>query len=330
MNLKKLSAFVLLPAFLVASAVIISMKATAIIPVIAPKVDHEENISHEFNFKSNYASVLGSKIHYIDEGSGEVVVLVHGNPTSSYLWRNIIPTLAKTNRVIALDLVGMGKSAKPDIDYKYQDHTKYFNAFIESLELKNITLVLHDWGGAIGLDYARKNQDNVRKIAMMEAVTRPMSWNEADIVTKTLFQKFREEEEGYELIVEENYFVEKLLPMMSGRKLSKLEMDRYREPFLQKSERKPVRVWPQEIPINETPWQNHMDVAENYEYLKNSDVSVLFIHADPGIIYSEDFVVTLKKDIPRATFASIGEGLHYLQETQPKKLSSIISEWINR
>lgn len=327
---KKLSAVLLFPVLLVVSAVIISMKATTIIPIIAPKVDSEENISHEFNFQSHYASVLGSKIHYIDEGKGDIVILVHGNPTSSYLWRNIIPTLSKTNRVIALDLVGMGKSEKPDIDYKYLDHSKHFNAFIESLDLKNVTLVLHDWGGAIGLNYARKNPDNVKKIAMMEAVTRPASWNEADVVTKILFQKFRDEEEGYELIVEDNYFVEKLLPMMSGRKLSELEMDHYREPYLKESERKPVRVWPQEIPIDETPLENHIDVTKNYEYLKNSDTPVLFIHADPGIIYSKDFVVTLEEDIPRATFVSIGEGLHYLQETQPKKISSIISEWMNQ
>ena len=327
---KKLVAALLLPFLLAAGTVTVSMNATAIIPAIAPKVDSEANISPEFNFQSNYASVLGSKIHYVDEGSGEVVVLVHGNPTSSYLWRNIIPTLAETNRVIALDLVGMGKSDKPSIDYTYQDHAKYFNAFIESLELKDVTLVLHDWGGAIGLDYARKSPDNVKQIAMMEAVTRPMSWSEADLVTKTLFKKFRDEKEGYELIVEDNYFVEKLLPMMSGRKLSELEMNSYREPYLQESDRKPVRVWPQEIPISGTPERNTSDIAKNYEYLKNSDVPVLFIHANPGIIYTQDFVTSLDRDIDRATFANIGEGLHYLQEAQPAKLASVISEWINK
>ena len=327
---KKLTAILLLPFIMASSVLTISMNAPKIIPAIAPKVDSEANISPKFNFKSNYASILGSNIHYIDEGSGEIVVLVHGNPTSSYLWRNIIPTLAKTHRVIALDLVGMGKSDKPDLDYGYQDHTKYFNAFIESLGLNNITLVLHDWGGALGLDYARKNPDNVKQIAMMEAVTRPMSWDEADLVTKILFQKFRDEKIGYKLIVEDNYFVEKLLPMMSGRKLSKLEMDYYREPYLNQSARKPVRVWPQEIPINETPQRNHIDVSKNYEYLKTSNIAVLFIYGEPGVIYSQNFVSTLKQDIPRATFASIGEGLHYLPETQPQKLSGIISEWINR
>ena len=319
----------LLPLLIAGSALAVSANITNIIPAIAPKVDSEANISPEFNFTSNYASVLGSKIHYVDEGSGDVIVLVHGNPTSSYLWRNVIPTLAQTHRVIALDLVGMGKSDKPNIDYTYQDHTKYFNAFVESLELKDITLVLHDWGGAIGLDYARKNPDNVKQIAMMEAVTRPMTWDEADPVTKILFKKFRDEEAGYELIVEDNYFVEKLLPMMSGRKLSEVEMNNYREPYLQESDRKPVRVWPQEIPISGTPEGNTIDITQNYEYLKNANVPVLFIHADPGIIYTKDFVNSLDRDIERATFANIGECLHYLQEAQPTKLANVISQWIN-
>ena len=202
-----------------------------IFPMLAPTVDAEKNIKADFNFKSNYVEVLGSKMHYVEEGQGETIVLLHGNPTSSYLWRNIIPTLAKTHRVIAPDLIGMGKSDKPELDYMFQDHSKYFKAFLKAVDVKNVTLVFHDWGGAIGLDYYRGAPDNVKRLVIMEAVIRPIYWKDADFVTTMIFKKLRDEKEGHQLIVEENYFVEKLLPMMSGRKLSEQEMNYYRAPY---------------------------------------------------------------------------------------------------
>lgn len=300
-----------------------------IIPMMAPSVDHEENISPDFNYKSQFMSINGEKIHYVDEGQGDVVILVHGNPTSSYLWRNIIPTLSKTHRVIALDLIGMGKSSKPDIAYTLQDHTKYFRSFVKRLKVENVTLVLHDWGGGIGLDYARKNPQNVKRIVMIEAVTNPITWDDADMVSTYMFKMFRDQEDGDELLIEDNYFVEKMLPMMIGRKLSKKEHDYYKKPYLKKSARKPVRVWPQEIPIEGTPKRNLSDIGKNYKYLKTSSVPIMFIHGDPGIIYTEDTIKKFKKEIPRAKFFFIGEGLHYIQETKPRKISKAISKFIN-
>lgn len=301
---------------------------TTVIPKMAPKVDSETAIGDDFNFRSHFVNVHGSEIHYVDEGEGETLVLVHGNPTSSYLWRNIIPALSEEYRVIAIDLVGMGKSEKPDIDYTLQDHIHYFNAFIDALELKDINLVLHDWGGAIGLNYLKENPQNVNRIVLMEAVTKPMSWKDADMVSEFLFKRLRGEKSGEKLIVENNYFVEKLLPMMSGRKLTDVEMDYYRSPYITEGSRKPVRVWPQEIPIDGTPERNYKLVSENYEYLKKSGKPILFLHGKPGLIYSKKMIATLKTHFPDASFKSVGPGLHYLQETQPSSISNEILTWV--
>jgi haloalkane dehalogenase len=145
---------------------------------ISPPLPYEQNISAEFPFESNYVEVLGSQMHYIDEGEGDPILFIHGNPTSSYLWRNIIPYVEPYGRAIAVDLIGMGKSDKPDIGYRFVDHAKYLEAFIEKLDLKNITLVVHDWGSALGFNYAMQNEDNIKGIAFMEAFLMPfnMEW----------------------------------------------------------------------------------------------------------------------------------------------------------
>jgi alpha/beta hydrolase fold len=136
---------------------------------------YEQNISAEFPFESNYVEVLGSQMHYIDKGEGDPILFIHGNPTSSYLWRNIIPYVEPYGRAIAVDLIGMGKSDKPDIGYRFVDHAKYLEAFIEKLDLNNITLVIHDWGSALGFNYAMQNEDNVKSIAFMEAFLMPLT-----------------------------------------------------------------------------------------------------------------------------------------------------------
>ncbi|MEM9605497.1 MAG: haloalkane dehalogenase [Pseudomonadota bacterium] len=304
---------------------------TAIIPRIAPKVDHEADISADFPFESRFIDVLGSQLHYVDEGqpTAPTALLLHGNPTSSYLWRNIIPTLARTHRVVVPDLIGMGRSAKPDIDYTLQDHQRYITAFIDALGLADMDLVLHDWGGAIGVHYARMHPDNVDSIMMIEAVHRPMQWDETDVVSRYLFKTLRDADDGYDLIVEQNYFVEKLLPMMAGRDLSDAEMDAYRAPYRAKSDRAPLRQWPLEIPISGTPARNVESVGDNYAFLATSRVPVHFVHAEPGLIYNAEMVDSMKRDLPDAVFTHLGEGMHFLQESQPTRLAEAISAWIN-
>ena len=299
-----------------------------LIPAIAPGVEAEASISADFPYQSKFIEVLGSQMHYVDEGEGDPILLLHGNPTSSYLWRNVIPHLRPEGRVIAVDLIGMGKSDKPELSYRFEDHIEYVEAFIESLELENILLVLHDWGGGIGFDYAMRHPENVRGIAFMEAVMRPTRWEDAGVIAKYLFTNLRDEEAGYDLVVRENYFVEKLMPMMAGRELSEQEMDYYRAPYLRESDRKPVQVWPQELPISGSPERTHTRIAATYERLKESTMPLLLLVAEPGMIMNQQSVETLERDLPRMTVKEIGPGMHYVQETQPTNIGKAIASWM--
>ncbi len=159
-----------------------------------------EKISAAFPYESRFVTVKGSQMHYVEQGEGDPILFVHGNPTSSYLWRNVIPHLSGSGRCIALDLIGMGRSDKPDIPYRLFDHVEYFDGFINALGLGPITLVLHDWGGFMGMHYASKNLENVRAIVLMEAIIKPMRWTDRSEVFQGLFKRFRSEE-GWEMIV---------------------------------------------------------------------------------------------------------------------------------
>jgi haloalkane dehalogenase len=250
---------------------------------ISPPLPYEQNISAEFPFESNYVEVLGSQMHYIDEGEGDPILFIHGNPTSSYLWRNIIPYVEPYGRAIAVDLIGMGKSDKPDIGYRFVDHAKYLEAFIEKLDLKNITLVVHDWGSALGFNYAMQNEDNVKGIAFMEAFLMPLTWNGFPENVKEIFQTIRTPESGYDLIVNKNFFVEQLLPNAILRNLTEEEMNQYREPFKTVESRKPTWVWPNEIPIDGKPADVHKIVTDYNQWLQETELPKLLFYAYPGV-----------------------------------------------
>jgi haloalkane dehalogenase len=235
-------------------------------------IPYEQNISAKFPYESNYVEVLGSRMHYIDEGNGDPIFFIHGNPTSSYLWRNIIPHVEPYGRVIAVDLIGMGKSDKPDIGYRFVDHSRYLEAFIERLDLKNITLVVHDWGSALGFNYAMHNEDNVKGIAFMEAFLMPLTWNGFPENVKKIFQTIRTPEIGYDLIVNENFFVENLLPGAIVRNLTDEEMNQYREPFKTVESRKPTWVWPNEIPIDGKPVDVYNIVDDYNQWLQETEI----------------------------------------------------------
>src|SRR5919106_286292 len=205
---------------------------------------HQQNISAEFPFKSNYVEVLGSKMHYIDEGEGDPIFFIHGNPTSSYLWRNIIPFVEPHGRVIAVDLIGMGKSDKPVIDYRFVDHANYLDGFIEKLGLRNITLVMHDWGSALGFHYAMRHESNIKGIAFMEAILMPIpNWGVFPNDMQQTFQAFRTPNVGWDMIVNKHVFVEQILPGAVVRRLTEEEMNHYREPYKDPASRKPLWRW---------------------------------------------------------------------------------------
>src|SRR5713226_9229742 len=223
----------------------------------------QREISAAFPYESKFVEVLGSKMHYVEEGSGDPVLFLHGNPTSSYLWRNVIPHVSSLGRCIVLDLIGMGKSDKPAIEYRFVDHARYVDGFIEALGLRNITLVIHDWGSALGFHYARRNEGNVKGIAFMEAIVRPLTWGEWPEQAKGMFQAFRTPGTGEQMIMDNNMFVEATLPGAMLRKLSDEEMNHYREPYPDRESRLPLWRWPNEIPIDGEPADVH-DIVQAY------------------------------------------------------------------
>ena len=287
-------------------------------------------ISAEFPFESRYVEVHGSRMHYIDEGEGPPILLLHGNPTSSYLWRNVIPHLLDRGRCIAPDLIGMGQSDKPDLGYTFFDHVRYLDAFIEALDLKDITLVIHDWGSGLGFHYAARNPDNVRGIAFMEAMVGPMYWKDFPPDYRLGFKMFRAPVVGGVMIQGLNVFLNKMMPQTIVRPLSDEEKRRYPEPYPSWGSRKPVRVWPQQIPIDGKPADVHEALASYAEWLQSTDKPKLLLYAHPGGIIQEGNVERLRETLPALETVDIGEGVHYLQEDNPHGIGEAIADWMGR
>lgn len=284
-------------------------------------------ISAEFPFESHYVEVEGSKIHYIDEGTGDPILFLHGNPTSSYLWRNIIPYMSGLGRCIAPDLIGMGKSDKPDIDYSFFDHVKYIDGFIEKLGLKNITLVIHDWGSGIGFHYLKRHEENVKAVAFMEAILQTIPSYEAMGPMGAMFKNMRTPEVGWDLIVKQNMFVEVILPGAVLRKLTEEEMNHYREPFLEESSRKPVWKWPNEVPIGGEPAEVVKAVDAYRENLTKSHKPKLLFYATPGALMTADMVQWCKDNLMHLETVDIGAGSHFIQEDNPHKIGEELARW---
>jgi len=303
---------------------------TQLIPSFVPSVKAEANISADYPFEDHYVMVKGARIHYVEVGSGPAVVFVHGNPTSSYLWRNVLPIVGRNHRAIAVDLVGMGRSDKPDIAYRLADFIEYFDGFMAAMNLQQVTLVVHDWGGAIGIDWAMRHPENVKALAMMETIIAPMHWDQVDVFTRYLFRQLRDPEVAQQLNVKENYFVEKLLPAMSGRPLSEQEMAAYRAPFLHESDRRLIALFPQQIPFDGEPADVADRVARNFALLQSSHVPLLLLHAEPGAIVQGKYLQQLRESLPRMTVRDIGPGIHFIQESQPTRIGSELSEWITQ
>ena len=303
---------------------------TQLIPKFVPTVKAEANISSAYPYESRFVTVEGSRIHYIETGAaagGTPVVFVHGNPTSSYLWRNVLPVVGKDHRAIAVDLVGMGRSDKPDIPYSVEDFIRYFDGFMAQMNLKEVILVVHDWGGPIGIDYAMRHQDQVKGLAMMETIVAPMHWDQVDIFTRYLFKQLRDPQTGEELNVQQNYFVEKLIPAFSGRDLSEAEMAAYRAPFQKPSDRKLIALFPQQIPFDGEPARVHRRVAENFEKLKATKIPLLLLYAEPGAIVQGKYLEDLRTNLPAMKTVDIGPGLHFIQESQPTAIGQAIDQW---
>ena len=284
-------------------------------------------ISAAFPFESKYVEVHGSKMHYIDEGAGDPILFLHGNPTSSYLWRNIIPFLTPHGRCIAPDLIGMGKSDKPDIPYRFFDHYKYVEGFIEKMGLSNVTLVIHDWGSGLGFHYAMQNEADIKGIAFMEAIVRPSKWSEFPRDFKMGFKLFRTPGVGWFMISVMNMFVKQILPQAIVRELSDEEKRYYASPYPTIASRKPVRQWPCEIPIDGTPADVHQAVEEYNRKLQESDLPKILFHAQPGGIIGEETVQWCKDNLKNLRCVDIGKGIHFVQEDNPSLIGDELAKW---
>ncbi|MFI5399897.1 MAG: haloalkane dehalogenase [SAR324 cluster bacterium] len=278
---------------------------------------------------SRFATVKGARMHYLERGQGDAIVLVHGNPTSSYLWRNVIPHLSPLGRCIAPDLIGMGRSDKPAIGYRLSDHVEYFEGFIESLGLQRMRLVLHDWGGFLGLHFAARNPGRVSAIALMETVLKPMRMSDRAEGFQRAFGMLRGPA-GRDKIYGENFFVERILPGSILRKLTEEEMSAYREPFLEEASRKPTYVFPNEIPIDGQPADVAAAVAEYDAALAHARIPMLLLTFEPGAIVQEAEIEWCKRNWPRIVIRNMGAGVHFVQEDQPAAIGRALADWFQR
>ena len=280
-------------------------------------------------YERHRIAFLETEISYVDTGAGEPVVFLHGNPTSSYLWRNVIPHVEGLGRCLAPDLVGMGDSgAAPDGSYRFVDHARYLDAWFEALGLTNVTLVVHDWGSALGFYWAYRHPERVRGIAYMEAVVRPLTWEEWRDESRQIFQDLRSEA-GEEMVLEKNLFIEGILPSAVLRDLTEEEMNVYRRPYLEPGEsRRPTLTWPRELPINGEP-EDVVSIVDDYsKWLAQSDVPKLFVNAEPGAILTgsqREFCRTW----PNQEEVTV-RGAHFVQEDSPHEIGEALATFVRR
>jgi len=239
-----------------------------------------------------------------------------------------MPFAAQHGRAIAMDLIGMGKSDKPDIPYRFFDHVPFVDGFIDALGLNDITLVLHDWGSGLGFHYAHRHPENVRGIAFMEAIYRPVKWSDFPSDFKIGFKLMRTPVVGWVMVSGLNFFVNKILPQAIVRDLSETEMARYREPYPTFRSRRPLRRWPCEIPIEGNPADVHLAVSAYNAWLQETSIPMILFHADPGGLIREKDVAWCRKHIRNLTTVDIGPGLHFVQEDNPNKIGSELGKWI--
>jgi len=281
-----------------------------------------------------WVDVLGSRMSYLEIGEGEPVLFLHGNPTSAYLWRNVMPHVAKGHRAIAIDLIGMGNSAKPGIDYSFEDHYRYVSGFISALGLENLTLVGHDWGATLAWEYARRNPAGVKRLAFMEGVLPPAfpapSFEAMGPEMEKMFRAFKDPLEGPRIVMDENMFVEQVLPGFVNRPLGEEAMRAYRAPFLSRDDRKPILAWPREVPIGGEPAATTELLGKLSEYMKTIELPVLLIYAEPGAVVPPTSVAWYVDRISHLETNFVGQGFHYLQEDHPDAIGRAIVDWMRR
>lgn len=281
-----------------------------------------------------YKEIRGKQMAYIDEGHGDAIVFQHGNPSSSYLWRNVMPHLEGLGRLVACDLIGMGNSEKLDDpgphSYHYHENRDYLFDLWDALDLgDNVILVIHDWGGALGFDWANQNRDRVAGIAHMETVSVPMEWEDFPPEVAQMFRGFRSPQ-GEAMVLENNLFIEGVLPSIVLRDLGEEEMEYYRAPFRNTGEdRRPTLSWPRDVPLAGEPAEVVTVVEEFGAWLAESDVPKLFVRADPGVIQREGRVLDIVRSWPNQTEVTV-PGSHFLQEDSADEIGKAVAAFVRK
>ena len=282
-------------------------------------------------YTKKYREVRNKKMAYVDEGNGDTFLFLHGNPTSSYLWRNIAPHVEDLGRVVIPDLIGMGDSDKLDgVDnegYKYHGQYGYLTELFDQLDLgNNIHLIIHDWGSAMGFQFARENPDRIKSITYMEAIVMPLTWDQWPDAATKIFGLFRSEA-GEELVLEKNFFVERILLADSATGYTDEEKAEYIRPFINAGEdRRPTLTWPRQIPLDGEPSEVVEEVRKNSEFHKDSEIPKLFINADPGSILigeQREFARTWKNQTEITV-----NGNHFIQEDSSEEIGSALRDFV--
>ena len=277
-------------------------------------------------------SVLDSEMAYREAGRADapVALLLHGNPTSSYLWRNVIPHVAQVAHCIAPDLIGFGQSGKPDIAYRFEDHVRYLDTFISKAGITSAYVVAHDWGTALAFHLAARRPEFVRGLAFFEFIWPVPTWEEflSDSAARGIFRQFRTPGEGEKLILEENAFIERVLPGSIVRKLTAEEMAVYRAPFQTPESRRPTLCFPNELPIAGQPADVVATIEKAHASLAASTYPKLLFAADPGAIVSPAMAEAFVQKLHDCRFVTLGAGIHYLQEDHPETIGRSVGEFI--
>lgn len=308
--------------------------ALAVAPALAePAKLPAPVISEDLSLSRQDVPVLDSTMTFIESGTGAPVLFLHGNPTSAYLWRNVIPHVAAGRRAIAVDLIGMGGSGKPDIAYTFADHARYLEAFVEALGLQRLTLVGHDWGAALAWDFAERHPDRVTGLAFMEGVLPPAfplpSYDAMGPAADAL-RALRDPEQGATLVYEQNMFVEQMLPGFVNRPLGEAAMTAYRAPFLNAADRLPTLQWPRELPIEGVPARNVAVMERIAAFMATASMPTLLLYAEPGVATPSASVDWYRATVPGIETAYVGQGLHFIQEDHPRAIGLEIADWLRR
>lgn len=279
-------------------------------------------------------NILGSRMSYLEDGQGEVVIFLHGNPTSSYLWRNVIPQLHGQYHSVAPDLIGMGNSSKPDIPYSFDDHYHFLVNFINKLKVDKVRLVTHDWGAALGFYYAAKHPEKVSGIAFMEGLLPPIfpqpSFEAMGPEMGGMFKAFKDPQQGVEMVINNNMFIEQVLPGFVNRNLSDIEMNTYRAPYVDPAARAPVLAWPRAVPIAGEPQETVKVLVHIKTFMAQTDIPILLVYAEPGVLVNEQVRQWYKSTIKNLETAYVGQGLHFIQEDQPLAIGRAVEDWLRR